>query len=101
VYPATGKRRAEGKSTWEDNSFVADGNLTTARVEWFADRIVFTLMNGAKAVGKTGDVIKTATYSAAVLREPDIPQVTMPVGINSWCFQGTPERAQGSSGVEF
>ena len=51
VYPATGKRRPEGKSAWEDNFYVDGGTLTTARIEWSRERIVFTLMNGAKAIG--------------------------------------------------
>jgi hypothetical protein len=91
VYPATGHHRPEGKSAWEDNFYVMGGTLTTARMEWSRERIVFTLMNGAKAIGETGDVIKTETYASSV---EDIPQVTMPVGINLWCFKGTPEKEQ-------
>jgi len=95
VYPATGKRRPEGKSAWEDNFHVAGGSLTTARIEWSADRIVFTLMNGARAMGETSDVIKTETYPPSSFAGPaDIPVVTMPVGINLWCFEGTPEKEQ-------
>ena len=94
VYPATGHRRPKGKSAWEDNFYVAGENLTTARMEWSRDRIVFTLMNGAKAIGETADVIKTETYPAAATAAADIPQVTMPVGINLWCFQKTPAKEQ-------
>ena len=94
MYPATGHRRPEGKSAWEDNFYVTGQNLTTARMEWSRDRIVFTLMNGAKAIGETADVIKTETYPSPATEAPDIPQVTMPVGINLWCFKKTPEKAQ-------
>jgi len=95
VYPATGKRRPEGKSAWEDNFYVDGGTLTTARIEWSRERIVFTLMNGAKAIGETSDVIKTETYPpASFTGDADIPQVTMPVGINLWCFKATPEKEQ-------
>ena len=91
VYPATGHRRPDGKSAWEDNFQVSGGNLTTARMEWFPDHIVFTLMNGIQPMGKIADVIKTETYSSTAA---DIPQVAMPVGINLWCFKKTPEKEQ-------
>jgi hypothetical protein len=91
VYPATGHRRPDGKSAWEDNFHVSGGNLTTARTEWFPDHIVFTLMNGRQPIEKTADVIKTETYSSSAA---DIPQQAMPVGINLWCFQKTPEKDQ-------
>ena len=48
-------------------------------------------MNGAHAIGETKDVIKTETYASSV---DDIPQVALPVGINLWCFQKTPEKEQ-------
>ena len=91
VYPATGHRRPDGKSAWEDNFRVLGGNLTTARMEWFPDHIVFTLMNGMQPIGKTADVIKTETYSS---NASDIPQQAVPVGINLWCFQQTPAKEQ-------
>jgi len=91
VYPATGHRRADGKSAWEDNFYVSGGNLTTARMEWFPDHIVFTLMNGSQPIGETGEVIKTETYSSSAA---DIPQQAVPVGINLWCFQQTPVKDQ-------
>ena len=95
VYPATGKRRPEGKSAWEDNFYVTGGTLTTARIEWSRDRIVFTLMNGALAIGETRDVIKTETYPLPSMTGPaDIPQEAFPVGINLWCFEKTPEKEQ-------
>jgi hypothetical protein len=91
VYPATGHRRPDGKSAWEDNFSVTGGSLTTARIEWSRDRIVFTLMNGAHAIGNTSDVIKTETYASSAV---DIPQEVLPVGINLWCFQKTPGKDQ-------
>ena len=91
VYPATGHRRPDGKSAWEDNFHVSGGNLTTARMEWFPDHIVFTLMNGAQPIGKSGEVIKTETYASTA---SDIPQEALPVGMNLWCFEKTPEKAQ-------
>ena len=91
VYPATGHRRPKGKSAWEDNFRVAGGNFTTARMEWFRDHIVFTLMNGMQPIGKTGEVIKTETYSS---NPSDIPHEPMPVGINLWCFEKTPVKDQ-------
>jgi len=95
VYPVTGHRRPEGKSAWEDNFFVMGGTLTTARIEWSRDRIVFTLLDGAKAIGETRGVIKTETYPLPELKGPaDIPQDAFPVGINLWCFEKTPEKEQ-------
>ncbi|HVN21741.1 MAG TPA: glycoside hydrolase family 16 protein [Dongiaceae bacterium] len=87
VYPATGNRKPDGTSAWEDNFHVEGGTLTTARMEWSPDRIVFTLMNGAHPIGTTADVIKTETYSSD---KKNIPQIPVPVGINLWCFRETP-----------
>ena len=91
VYPSTGNRKPKGVSAWEDNFHVTGGTLTTARMEWFSDHIVFTLMNGAHPIGTTEDVIKTETYSSTTA---NIPQESFPVGINLWCFKETPEKDQ-------
>lgn len=91
VYPATGHRKPKGISAWEDNFKVTGGRLTTARMEWFPDHIVFTLMNGAQPMGTVADVIKTETYRSDAT---NIPQVTAPVGINLWCFKHTPAEDQ-------
>ena len=64
---------------------------TTARMEWAHDRIIFTIMNGIQPIGTTASVIKTETYAS---RATDIPQVSMPVGINLWCFKETPAKDQ-------
>jgi hypothetical protein len=91
VYPSTGNRKPKGVSAWEDNFYVKGEKLTTARMEWFADHIVFTLMNGAHAIGSVADVIKTETYTS---NATNIPQVAAPVGINLWCFKQTPAHDQ-------
>ncbi len=91
VYPSTGNRKSNGVSAWEDNFHVTGGTLTTARMEWASDHIVFTLMNGVQPIGTTADVIKTETYSSD---RKNIPQVPVPVGINLWCFRATPARNQ-------
>lgn len=91
VYPATGHRKPKGVSAWEDNFRVSGGTLTTARMEWFPDHIVFTLMNGAQPLGTVADVIKTETYTSDAT---NIPQVAAPVGINLWCFKQTPAEDQ-------
>ena len=91
VYPATGHRKPKGVSAWEDNFHVSGGTLTTARMEWFPDHIVFTLMNGAQPIGTVADVIKTETYTSDAT---NIPQVPAPVGINLWCFKQTPSQDQ-------
>jgi hypothetical protein len=91
VYPATGHRKPKGISAWEDNFQVSGGTLTTARMEWFPDHIVFTLMNGAQPIGTVADVIKTEIYSSD---KTNIPQVAAPVGINLWCFKQTPTQGQ-------
>lgn len=93
VYPSTGNRKAKGVSAWEDNFHVNGGTLTTARMEWASDHIVFTLMNGVHAIGTTGDVIKTETYSPSS-SSTNIPQEAVPVGINLWCFEKTPATNQ-------
>jgi len=91
VYPSTGNRKPNGVSAWEDNFHVSGENLTTARMEWSSDHIVFTLMKGVQPIGTAADVIKTETYSSTVT---NIPQVAAPVGINLWCFKSTPAKDQ-------
>jgi len=91
VYPSTGNHKPKGVSAWEDNFHVTGGTVTTARMEWFPDHIVFTLMNGAQPIGTTAEVIKTETYTSD---KTNIPQVAVPVGINLWCFKGTPAKDQ-------
>src|SRR5579872_924686 len=93
VYPSTGNRKPNGVSSWEDNFQVSGGNLTTARMEWTSDRVVFTLMNGIHPIGSVADVIKTETYSS---NTTNIPQTAARVGINLWCFKGTPARNQSA-----
>jgi len=93
VYPSTGNRKPNGVSSWEDNFQVTGGNLTTARMEWRSDRVVFTLMNGVHPIGSVADVIKTDTYSS---NTTNIPQTAAPVGINLWCFKGTPSSNQSA-----
>jgi hypothetical protein len=93
VYPSTGNRKPKGVSSWEDNFQVSGGNLTTARMEWRSDRVVFTLMNGVHPIGSVADVLKTETYSS---NSTNIPQVAAPVGINLWCFKGTPSKNQSA-----
>ena len=91
VYPSTGNRKPKGVSAWEDNFHVTGGTLTTARMEWASDHIVFTLMNGVHPTGTTADIIRTETYSSD---SKSIPHMALPVGINLWCFRGTPAKAQ-------
>jgi hypothetical protein len=91
VYPSTGHRKEKGISAWEDNFHVAGGNLTTARMEWSAERIAFTLMNGVHPIGDVGDVIKTETYTSD---STNIPHEPVPVGINLWSFKKTPAQEQ-------
>ena len=91
VYPSTGNRKPKGVSAWEDNFHVSGDNLTTARMEWSSDHIVFTLMKGVQPIGTVADVIKTETYSSTAT---NIPQVAAPVGINLWCFKQTPSKDQ-------
>jgi hypothetical protein len=91
VYPSTGNRKPNGISAWEDNFHVSGENLTTARMEWSSDHIVFTLMKGIHPIGTVADLIKTETYSSTAT---NIPQVAAPVGINLWCFKNTPAKDQ-------
>jgi len=91
VYPSTGNHKPKGVSAWEDNFHVTGGTLTTARMEWFSDHIVFTIMNGAEPIGTIADVIKAETYTSD---SKNIPQVPVPVGINLWCFKETPAKDQ-------
>jgi hypothetical protein len=98
VYPSTGNHKPNGVSAWEDNFHVAGENLTTARMEWYSDRIVFTLMKGVHPIGSTADVIKTETYTSTPI---NIPQAAAPVGINLWCFKQTPSADQSVTVRDF
>ncbi|HTW32032.1 MAG TPA: glycoside hydrolase family 16 protein [Candidatus Sulfotelmatobacter sp.] len=91
VYPSTGNRKPNGDSAWEDNFYVSGENLTTARMEWSPDHIVFTLMKGVHAIGAVADVMKTETYTSTAT---NIPQLAFPVGVNLWCFKQTPAKDQ-------
>lgn len=91
VYPSTGNRKPKGVSAWEDNFHVEGGRLTTARMEWYPDHIVFTLMDGEQPIGTVSNVIKGETYSSTAI---NIPQQPFPVGINFWCFKKTPAKKQ-------
>lgn len=93
VYPSTGNRKPKGVSSWEDNFYVIGDNLTTARMEWRPEHIVFTLMKGAHPLGMVADVIKSETYSSS---KTDIPQAASPVGINLWSFKQTPSSDQSA-----
>ena len=92
VYPAAGHRKPKNAPSFEDN-FVARGgeNLTTARMQWFPDHIVFTVMKGAQPIGTMADVMKSEIYWSD---DAGIPQRASPVGINSWCFETTPSAGQ-------
>jgi hypothetical protein len=95
VYPSTGNRKPNGVSAWEDNFHMSGQNLTTARMEWWPDHIVFTLMKGVHAIGSVRHVIKTETYAPPSLSTAmNIPRVALPVGINLWCFKTTPGKNQ-------
>ena len=91
VYPSTGNRKPKGISAWEDNFHVEGEKVTTARMEWRSDRVVFTLMKDVHPIGTVADVIKTETYSSD---KTNIPQEAAPVGINLWCFKETPAKNQ-------
>lgn len=91
VYPSTGNRKKDGISAWEDNFRVSGEKLITARMEWTAERIVFTLMNGVHKIGESSDIIKTETYASD---STNIPHEPAPVGINFWCFKKTPAKDQ-------
>jgi len=91
VYPSTGNRKPHGHSSWEDNFHITGGSLTTARMEWRPGEIVFTIMNGVQPMGTTANVIRTETYASDAM---NIPQDAAAVGINLWCFQGTPSKNQ-------
>jgi hypothetical protein len=91
VYPSTGNRRQGGDPSSEGDFFVEGKDLTTARMEWSSNRIIFTIMKGIQPIGTTAEVIKTATYSS---NTRNIPQEASPVGINLWCFETTPSRNQ-------
>ncbi len=91
VYPSTGNRKKDGVSSWEDNFHITGETLTTARMQWSADQIVFTVMKGIQPIGTVADVLKTETYRSD---RTSIPQAASPVGINFWCFQKTPSTNQ-------
>ena len=91
-YPSTGNKSL---GPMEDN-FTYDpkgATLTTARFEWTSTRIDGTIMGGLQPLDTTANVLQTLNFAP-----PDslarIPQVPLPLAINFWCFQGTPDSDQ-------
>ncbi len=78
--------------SWESDFYVSGGSLTTARMQWNSQSVVFTIMKGVQPIGTTAHVLQHAVYSSAA--PMNIPQKALPVGINLWCFQKTPKKKQ-------
>ena len=91
VYPSVSR---QGKPSYENNFKVDNGtSLTTARMVWSSTSIVFTIMSGDQPIGKTGNVLKTETFTSS---KGDIPQQPIPVGINFWAFKALPATKQSA-----
>ena len=90
IYPTVAH---QDQSSYNLNFTVKDGtDLTTARMEWHSNSVVFTVMSGDQPIGTTANVLRTATFSPA--NSEKIPQQPLPVGINLWAFQALPSKDQ-------
>ena len=72
---------------------LAGGNLTTARTTWHATSVVGTVLSGLQSPTSTNGLVYTHNFTppAPAMK---IPQTAVPVGINFWCFQATPQQEQ-------
>jgi hypothetical protein len=82
VYPASGS--TVGRSAF---AFALHGSATTSRFMWTGAAIGFSLMGGFQPVGTTVKPIRSWTYAPA---HPgvNLPQRTLPLGMNLWLFDG-------------
>jgi hypothetical protein len=85
VYPSTGNFDA-GSTEDDFDMSLGGGDLVTARMTWNSNSIVETVMSGVEPLGTTRHVLHTWTYAP-----PDylvrIPQESVPLGMNLWCFR--------------
>jgi hypothetical protein len=90
VYPSASR---QGKPSYELNFKVdTDTMLTTARMVWSSNRIVFTMMKGNQPIGTTKQILKTETFNSS--DATDIPQHPIPTGMNLWAFKAVPATNQ-------
>jgi hypothetical protein len=89
VYPASG-------TTVGSKSYLfslGGATLSTSRFIWASDRVDSFLMGGLVGVGSTAGLIDSWTYTPS---DPtvNIPQQTLPLGMNLWCFDAPPSNGQ-------
>ena len=88
VYPPTGRGSTE--ITFD---FTLTGTFTTSRFTWSSTKIDFVTMSGFEPLGSTAGLIKSWTFSPTT-PTTKVPQQALPLGMNLWCFQGTPSNGQ-------
>ncbi len=88
VYPPTGTSSSE--ITFD---FTLTDTYTTSRFTWSSTQIDFATMSGFEPLGSNAGLIKAWTF-APTTPATKVPQQALPLGMNLWCFQGTPSNGQ-------
>jgi hypothetical protein len=89
VYPASGTTVGAKSYRFSLNG----ATLSTSRFIWASTRVDSFLMNGLVPVGSTAGLVDSWVYTPA---NPtvNIPQQTLPLGMNLWCFESPPSNGQ-------
>ena len=84
-YPASGTTIGELSYTFS----LGGGTLSTSRFVWSSNSIASSLLGDLQAVGSMTGLIKSWTYAPSN-PTTNIPQQSLPLGMNLWCFDNPP-----------
>jgi hypothetical protein len=84
-YPASGTTIGEMSYTFS----LGGGTLSTSRFVWSSSSIASSLLGDLQPVGSVTGLIKSWTYAPAN-PATNIPQQSLPLGMNLWCFDAPP-----------
>ncbi|HEY6475179.1 MAG TPA: hypothetical protein VI456_01275, partial [Polyangia bacterium] len=88
-YPASGSTVGEMSYTFS----LGGGTLSTSRFTWSSSSIASALLGGLQEEGSSTGLIKSWTYAPAN-PTTNIPQQSLPLGMNLWCFNAPPSDGQ-------
>jgi hypothetical protein len=88
-YPASGSTVGELSYTFS----LGGATLSTSRFVWSSSSIANALLGDLQAVGSVTGLIKSWTYAPSN-PTTNIPQQSLPLGMNLWCFDAPPSDGQ-------
>jgi hypothetical protein len=88
-YPASGTTVGEKSYTFS----LGGGTLSTSRFVWSSTSIANALLGGLQPLGSTTGLIDSWTYAPSN-PTTNIPQQSLPLGMNLWCFDAPPSNGQ-------